>query len=95
MKRVILDVFFILVLVCLGSSFNSLSQDNFLEDKIKSFEEQIANHEVIEMNSSTKVTYQTEENFAGRLGENLSGFVVQAVHDSIKFIGDLVYEFKN
>ncbi len=95
MKRIIVDVFFILVLVCLGSSFNSLSREDILEDRIRSFEEQIANHEIIDMNSSAKVTYQTEENFAGRLGEDLSGFVIQAVHDSIKFIGDLVYEFKN
>lgn len=95
MKRIMLDVFFILILVCLGSSLNSLNREDFLEDKIKSFELQIANHEVIDKNTSAKVTYQTEENFAGRLGENLSRFIIDVTHDSVKFIGDAVYGFKN
>ena len=95
MKRVILDVFFILLLVCFGSSLNSLDNQNFLEDKIQSFERQIANHEVIETQNSAHVTYQTKENFAGQLGVDLSDFITQAVGDSIQFISDVTHELRN
>ncbi len=95
MKRVILDVFFILLVVCLGSSLNSLNEQNFLENKIQSFEEQIANHEVIEQQHSVRVTYQTKENFAGQLGVDLSDFVTQTVGNSVQFIGDVMREFRN
>lgn len=95
MKRVILDVIFVLMIVVIGNSFNAIRQQETIEQRIKNFEMQISNQEVIESDHYTKVTYQTTENIAGKIGQSLSDFVIRTVQDSFRLLIDLQDEFKN
>lgn len=92
MKRFIIDAICILFIVMLGRTYLKPSQVETIEEKLARFNEQVDNHEIIETPENHQALNQIEENWAGRFGQRLSGFVVDVIDGSVRFITSVFSE---
>lgn len=86
MKRFLFDGLCILFIVLLGRTYLDRPENETFEDKIMRFNAQVDNREIIETPENHQPLNQINENWAGQLGQKLSGFVVDVIDGSVRIV---------
>ena len=65
MKRFVFDALCIFMIVLLGRSFMDMPESKSIDEQMEYFNNQIANHKIIETPQNQQALNQIEENWAG------------------------------
>lgn len=86
MKRFLADALLICILVSIGSYINQLDYSDTrkrIEQQVADFEDEVANHRIIEPKNEPVALNDIEENGAGKLAKQSSEFVVGAIEGTV------------
>ena len=90
MKRLIADILLIVIIVALGKMI-VIENDygSSIDEKIASFDHQVANNKIIEPPKNIVRVNQVDENFAGDLGNKISDVIYNVVRGSVETISTI------
>lgn len=74
------------MIVMLGRQYIEGTSSVDIEAKIQKFNQQIENQQIIESNHFSMPLNQIEENWAGRLGKNVSDLVIGFIDGSLRLV---------
>ncbi len=92
MKRFLFDALLIFMVVFMGRVAITMNEEVDINQRIQSFNYQVESNEIIETPKIHVTLNQTEENWAGQFGEDLSGMCVDFIDGSIKFVSTFFSE---
>lgn len=94
MKRLLVDAFFIFILVALGSALKDTSTNEIKEDltsKVESFEEDIAMHRTIKTPENTIKLNNIEENKASSFARDTSNVIIDILDTSLSVVSEVFH----
>lgn len=92
MKRFLADAALILILVSIGSYIKHMDSDQSgitLQQKVDSFEEEIAQQHPIKKQVEASGLYEIKENKASQLAKTSSEFVIHGIKSSVSVVSDI------
>ena len=92
MKRLIADILLIVIIVALGKMIIVEDDYSSIDEKIASFDQQVANNRIIEPPKNIVRVNQVDENFAGDLGNSISDLIYDVVRGSVDTISNIFVE---
>ena len=84
-RRFLIDMTIIAIFVLLGRELLDQKTSMTIEDRIRRFDEQVDQGQIIDHESNIHLN-QTEENIAGKFGELLSGWITEGVSYTMEMI---------
>ena len=92
MKRLIADILLIVIIVALGRMIIVEDEYSSIDEKIASFDQQVANNKIIDPPNNIVRVNQVDENFAGELGNSISDLIYGVVRGSVDTISNIFVE---
>lgn len=89
MKRFLVDAFFILLLVSIGSYMSEPQTKEDVNVKIEDFEDQIAKHQPIQQMVEDTSLNKIEDNAVARFAKSSSEIVVDVMDTSVSIVSEL------
>lgn len=91
MRRFLVDAILILALVSIASYMQEPAQDEDIENKIASFEQDVAQHKQANPRVDTAYLNEIEENRAAQFAKGASDFVIDVMDTSMSLVKELAH----